>query len=367
MNARHVRVIALQELRGLGREKTIVSAILLQLFIALFSSFLMVGLVAMYDPAALGPASTEFNIGVSGAGDDLEDLMDAGPGLRPRSMPLGDAMAALREGRLSAVVYVPDTPPDAEEPILVTIWLVENDIRSSLVAASLKEVLGSFEQEIREVRADRLEHRAIPLEFPPMPSGGGYYEFLYGLLIPLLLFLPAIISGALVIDSITEEFQHRTLETLLSTPVSFPDVLRGKVLAAWVLVPVQAGAWMLLLAANGIGIASPAEMLLHASLVALVLILAGSLVALYYRERSTSQFVFSIGLIALMLVVLAIPENPVNLVVRLAVGAAGPAHWLMLGAEAAVAALLAVLVAMLARRVIGPGRLRNPDARSEET
>lgn len=366
MNARHIRVIALQELRGLGREKTIVSAILLQLFIALFSSFLMVGLVAMYDPGALGPASADFRVGISGSGDQVEELMDARPGLHARSLPLGDAMAALREGRLSAVVYVPKTPPDADEPILVTVWLVKNDIRSSLVAASLKEVLGGYEQELREVRADRLEQRAVPLSFPEEASGGGYYEFLYGLLVPLLLFLPAIISGALVIDSITEEFQQKTLETLLSTPVSFPDVLRGKVLAAWVLVPIQAGAWMLLLAANGIGIASPVEMLLHASLVALVLILAGSLAALYYRERSTSQFVFSIGLIALMLVVLAVPENPVNMVVRLAVGAAGPDHWLMLGAEAAIAALLAVLVALLARRVIGPGALRNPDARSQE-
>jgi len=43
MKARHLSIIAKKEFRGLFNERTILLAILLQLFIALFSSFLMVG------------------------------------------------------------------------------------------------------------------------------------------------------------------------------------------------------------------------------------------------------------------------------------------------------------------------------------
>ena len=47
MKARHIAVVAKKEFRGLASEKTILLAVLLQVFIALFSSFLMVGLTSM--------------------------------------------------------------------------------------------------------------------------------------------------------------------------------------------------------------------------------------------------------------------------------------------------------------------------------
>ena len=62
---------------------------------------------------------------------------------------------------------------------------------------------------------------------------------MYGLLVPLLVFLPGILSAALVIDLITEEYQHGTLETLISTPVTFAEMVWGKVLTCTVIVPVR--------------------------------------------------------------------------------------------------------------------------------
>ncbi len=53
MKARNLSIIAKKEFRGLLSERTILLAVLLQLFIALFSSFLMVGLTSMYVPASL--------------------------------------------------------------------------------------------------------------------------------------------------------------------------------------------------------------------------------------------------------------------------------------------------------------------------
>lgn len=42
-----------------------------------------------------------------------------------------------------------------------------------------------------------------------LPPEGDFFEFVFGLLIPLLVFMPAIIASALVIDLITEESSTR--------------------------------------------------------------------------------------------------------------------------------------------------------------
>jgi ABC-2 type transport system permease protein len=161
-------------------------------------------------------------------------------------------------------------------------------------------------------------------------------------LIPLLVFMPAIIASALVIDLITEEYQHETLETLISTPVSFAEMVWGKVLACELLVPVQAGAWVLLLLVNGIEIQNVPLILILVTLSSLIPILIGALTALHYRERTAAQFIFSTALVVVILFVLALPANPLNLLTRLAVGTAGTGHWIVLAGVIAIGALLSV-------------------------
>ena len=122
--------------------------------------------------------------------------------------------------------------------------------------------------------------------------------------------MPAIIASALVIDLITEEYQHETLETLVSTPVTFAEMVWGKVLACELLVPVQAGAWLILLMINGIAIQNAGLILVDVCISSLVLILLGALVALHYRERTAAQFIFSTALVVVILFALALPGKP---------------------------------------------------------
>ncbi|MGB4051544.1 MAG: ABC transporter permease, partial [Methanoculleus sp.] len=157
MNARRVGLIAKKEIFGLSAEKTIVFAILLQVFIAMFSSFLMTGLTAMYDPDALeGYSTATYGIGYAGADSPLIDEFGRCDDLLLFRMDPDQALAALRERRITAAVFVPDTPPDAEEPIVITLYLIKNDLLSSVVNVKLKDVLQGYERELREVRADRM-------------------------------------------------------------------------------------------------------------------------------------------------------------------------------------------------------------------
>lgn len=328
MKIRYLSLIMKKDFSSLANEKTILLAVLLQLFVAMFSSFLMVGLTSMYDPSAIaGYSGIEYQVGYSGEDSPLLEFLDDRNDIRVHRMDLSSAVAALKERKLAAVLYVPDTSPVAAEPVKITLYSLQNDIQGAIINAKLKEIFLGYEEYLRDVRAERLTVDPVPIEYPEKGRTSSFYEFVYGLLIPLLLFMPAIISAALVIDLICEEFEHHTLDTLLSTPVTFHEVFWGKTGLAILLVPLQAGAWLALLLINGIYVASIPLILLLVLASSVALILTGALTALYYRERTAAQVIFSLAVVILMLIVLSVPGNPFNLVTILATGSAGPGWW----------------------------------------
>ncbi|WP_342678940.1 ABC transporter permease [Methanofollis sp. UBA420] len=351
MNARHVWTVAKKEFRGIGQERTIVLAILLQVFIAMFSSFLVIGLTSLYDPASMDRSGSVYAVGYAGADSPLQGILEADDTFAVYRMDLSPAVAALKERQLAAVVYVPPTPPDAVEPVQVTLYTLKNDIQTAVVGVELKEDFEEYETFLRYARADRLSAAPIEVAVPAGTGGQSFFLFIYGLLIPLLLFMPAIISASLIIDFITEEYSARTLDTLLSTPLTFTEILWGKVFAAWVLVPLQGGAWLLLLGLNGIAVHNIVEVLVHVSAASLVLILLGALAALHFRDRTNAQFIFSTGLVVVLLVALAIPANPANFIVLLAAGADVPWHWAALAVVLCGTLLLAAVTDRYARTI----------------
>jgi ABC-type Na+ efflux pump permease subunit len=352
VNLRHLSIIAKKEFRGLFNERTILLAVLLQLFIAMFSSFLMVGLTSMYDPSSLSKYSRfRYSIAYCGNDSGLREYLEKSPDFMVYGMELSPAVAALKERKLAAVIYMPETAPGAAGPVKITLYSLQNDLQSAIVNVKLKDIFLNYEKDLRSIRAARLTEEPVPLVLPARRSGGDFYEFVYGLLIPLLVFMPAIIASALVIDLITEEYQHETLETLISTPVTFAEMVWGKVLACELLVPVQAGAWLFLLMANGIAISNVPLILLQVTLTSLIPILLGALTALHYRERTAAQFIFSTALVVVILFVLALPSNPLNILTRLAVGTAGMEQWVVLAGVIAIGAALSVATRQYAEKI----------------
>jgi ABC-2 type transport system permease protein len=351
VRGKNLFIIAKKDLGELANEKTILLAIALQLIVALFSSFLFVGLTSLYDPSSIGGYSgTEYQIAYSGADSPLRELLSQREDFNVYEMDLSPAIAALKERKFVAVIYVPDTRPDAAEPVTITVYTIRNDIQAAIVDVKLKETFLSYEEELRTIRADRLQIIPVSLEFPAASNTTSFYEFVYTLLIPLLLFMPAVISSALIIDLITEEYQHHTLDTLLSAPVSIDDVVWGKILACFLLIPLQAGAWLILLLINGISIAGVPLVLSHVLIASLALILIGALTALYYRERTAAQVIFSLVFVVLMLFVLAVPGNPFNQVAILATGGSDPRQWPVLALLFIVTLVLGFLTHVIAAR-----------------
>ena len=316
----------------LRREKTIVLALLIQLFIAAFSSFLVVGLVSLYDPASV----QGYEVEVAVAGDASDDLVDAAarqPGLETWGYPSADAaMRAFEDGRVDAVL----SANSVNGRVHVTAVAPDSSIRTTLVVVQLRDALRAYERDERARRSEFLTR--TPLELPPDARSSPYYGFTYTVLVPLLLFLPVFISGSIGVDSVTEEIDRGTLELLRVAPVSLPDIVDGKLLAAAALAPAQAVLWIGLLRLNGTAVANPVALLGLVAALSVLVVCLGVATALLTPDRRAAQFLYSVGVLLVFGASTLLPFNPTTVAARLAIDSAGPLSLVAVAGYAVAAA-----------------------------
>jgi len=311
-------VIAKRDVASLSREKTIVLALLIQLFVAGFSSFLVVGLTSLYDPGSVATADVEMAV----TGDARDELEAAAAEQQGANAVVFEnraaAQQAFQDRRVDVVLdgrYV--SAPDGGQTIDVRTTVPEGSVRSTLIVVQVRRVLNTLERQERLERADSLEQRPVPL--PPEIDASPYFGFTYTVLIPLLLFLPSFISGSVAVDTITEEIERGTLELLRVAPVSLLDVVDGKALGMVLLAPAQALLWALLLLANGIPVANLGPILLFVTAVTTVVVTVGVLLGVGLRKRRPAQLLYSVVTLVLFGGAVLLPEHPATTVAKLAV------------------------------------------------
>ncbi|MFC7203666.1 ABC transporter permease [Haloferax namakaokahaiae] len=311
--------IARRELGSLRKEKTIVLALAIQLFVAAFSSFLVVGLVSLYDPSA---GSYEVDVAVAGGDEAVESLLwatTAQDGIDAHVYPsTSSALTAFEQREVDAVL---EASTDSDGRIRVLAVAPDSSVESTVIVVQLRETLQQLERNERAERGAFLE--STPLRLPQAIDSNPYFGFTYTVLVPLLLFLPVFIAGSLVVDSLTEEVARGTLELLRVAPVTFPAVVDGKVLAAGGLAPIQAMAWMSLLSLRGTPIHNFGGLFgLVVGLTAVVVSL-GATVALVAPDRRSSQLLYSVGVLLVFAGTSLLPLSPANTAAKLALDTAG--------------------------------------------
>lgn len=328
---------------SIRNEKTIVLALAIQLFIAAFSSFLVVGLVAVTDPGETDGGSIEVVVTGEASGAVL-DAVGATSSVSGVEADPARAQAAFDRGAVDAVIRA---DRDDAGRLIVDLVVPAESIRSAIVVVRVREALEVLEQRERLRLAARLDEP--PLAVPDAPGASPYFGFTYTVLVPLLLFLPAFISGSLVVDSITEEVERGTLALLRVTPRPFSAIIDGKLATAVGIVPLQAALWFALLGLNGIDVRHVPALLILGTAAATVLVSVGATIALVTTDRRRAQFLYSFGVIAMFALAVRLPEQPANAVARLAVDSPGPATWTTVGATtfAAVVGLVAVRTAVV--------------------
>jgi ABC-type Na+ efflux pump permease subunit len=307
--------IAKRELAALRSEKTIVLALLIQLFVASFSSFLVVGLVSLYDPGA--GQTYQLGVGLTGDGsDEIGAVLGDDEGVVVRRYPdTSSALDGFQAREVDAVLVSNET---VNGTLRVRAMVPEENVRTTIAVVQIREGMEDLEHRLRLEYRDDLA--APPLHVPVRSGGSPYYGFTYTVLVPLLLFLPVFISGSIAVDSLTEESQRGTLELLRVAPVSMGDIVDSKLFATASLAPVQALAWLALLGVNGTAVRNVSLLVLLVTGLSLAVVAFGVGIALWSSDRRQAQFLYSTGIIGGAALGGLLPEHPANTVARLAIG-----------------------------------------------
>lgn len=327
-------VIAARELRALKSEKTIVLALVIQLFVAAFSSFLVVGLVSLYDPSAVEGFTVD--VAVTGdATDQLVDVMDREPGVRAREYDTPEAarQAFQRNGAIDGVMVADESPNGT---IRVTAVAPSESIRTTLIVVKMRDTMEALERSLRDEYSAEGRIQTEPLVVPDETQSSPYFAFTYTVLIPLLMFLPAFISGSIAVDSLTEEVQRGTMELLRAAPVTLPDIVDAKMLSTASLAPAQAALWLALLWYQGTAIARPLALIAVVGGLSMSVVAIGVGISFLTPDRRQAQFLYSSGILALAAVATLLPEHPANTIAKLAIGSATVETWAAVAAYAAL-------------------------------
>ncbi len=337
-----------KELASVLRDRTMVIALVLQLFIASFSSALLSGMLALYDPDTIARyGGANVTIGVvnqAGASDNAGKLADLlrKQGLKASSYSSLEAVRqAYAQRRLQAIVVV---PPEGEL-LEVSLILPQSQVEASLVRLVIQEPLKQFENYLRGRRG--IQMRYTDLQGSPNTS----FEFIYSVILPILMFFPAFVAGGMVVDAVSEEIEGSTLPTLLSAPLTINQILFAKIAAALLLALGQILAWLVLLRLNGVVVQSAGWVVLMAEIIAGILAVLAGLVVAVFKDRERSQFVFSLVLLAAAGASYLLDLSPVQVIARLATGDYATNGWNVAVFALVLAALSAALL-RAARRLL---------------
>lgn len=307
-------VLLEKELGSITKEKTIALAIVVQFLIASLSSVILGGVMTYYDPNYIG-WNTSMNIkaGLVGQIDSpmLEYLKDRKISTRLFS-DLTTAEAAFHAGQLDMILSVPQSQLGTVNMELI---LPKMEVKRTIILLRLDEPLKRYENYLREANGVSANYN----DFDNNPFST--YEFLYTALIPILMLFPALVAGSIVIDAISEEFENKTLDTLISTPLTAGQVFASKVSAAIITAAVQIGMSVGLLKWNGIVIESLALVLTLATAYTVTISFGAAIIALFFRDRQRAQFTYSMILIAVGAASYFLNPSPLELLSKLSSGA----------------------------------------------
>ncbi len=325
-------VLIRKEFVSLSKERTLPFTIVIQLLTVLLS-------VSLASSFAFSAGGGELETGsmsvvIQGQGESTTTLANS---LSDRGLyvlrvdTVEEANELIANSRIDLDIRVSGDELGGSDPIFVSLRMRDSPIASTLIRLS-KESLEDLQQAARQQRLDteHVKEENVLASFENKPLNGeqassqvaSFYAFetTYAIMIPLIFSLPALISGGLAMDSLTQERERRTLGVLLVTPVTRLDIYSSKLLFYMFLGITQVVAWMIILQVMGISIENTANILVLGSLMTIMFVLLGGVISARFKTKTLTQLAYSVIATLLTMSWFALRGSPINLMVKLAAG-----------------------------------------------
>ena len=336
-----MRSMIKKDLRLIAKERTILSAMAILIFIASFSSLITFGLLVLYKPDFIALSNVE--IGIAGNCPVLKTVADG-----KNYLTLEDALKDFYAGRIDAVIYLPEENHTGTN--FVTVFLPKDEISGIVASAKVKETLKEYQKKMREIRGLPGDDgfRFVNPDFKEVEVKEGSsitFRFIYAVLVPLLVITTGIITGGLVVDLISEEHETGTLEVILSTPMSFTEFVSAKIVAGLVVSSILTAVWILLLWINT-GISNGVLVFILSLSISMTFSALGASVSSALGDRERSQLVFSLISVSAVTASFTSPYMLSGVVARISAGSMFTVQeFLAYPVLGAAACMIAVLMA----------------------
>ncbi|MFH0862739.1 MAG: ABC transporter permease [Candidatus Altiarchaeota archaeon] len=290
-------IISHREISAMLKERSFLLMILLELLLVSSSGLLSVGYVLMTSPessSTLTQLSSLVYVGVvSDTPEGFSKAFDAGGVHYTYYSSFPVAYRDFTDGLTDAVV-VGDLTEDSK-PSVVKVFVPSNSPKAPITKLALKRVFLGLEDSIRlqkvEEYAPRLQYATYRImNFKPQARHAEIY-FIFTL--PLLLFLPCVVSGSLAIDGITQDLESKRMINLAAAPLTYAQIVFGKSFGSFLLAISQSALWLAVMSATFISPQNHLTLLIICALYAAIFMNAGTIIALYVKRMKNSQILYT--------------------------------------------------------------------------
>ena len=216
----------------------------------------------------------------------------------------------IAEGKTTGFLYVPgnaDQKIRLGQTIDMTVFLDSSDPKSSVV----RDEVNSTAQIISQSYSNTLSASAAPQNTTTptvnQESTGESLplQIIKKVMLVILLFLPLLLFGNMIIDTIVGEKERKTGEILIAMPMSQTQVIIGKSMAVVLTISLQVAMWLIILLIAGFHIANPFLVFIFIFLTSIPIIGITSVVAAYsknFKEAGIGLSIAYMGIVGFLIV-----------------------------------------------------------------
>ena len=216
----------------------------------------------------------------------------------------------IAEGKTTGFLYVPgnvDQKIRLGQTIDMTVYLDSSDPKSSVV----RDEVNSTTQIISQSYSNTLSASAVPQNTTTptvnQESTGESLplQIITKVMLVILLFLPLLLFGNMIIDTIVGEKERKTGEILIAMPMSQAQIIIGKSMAVVLTISLQVAMWLIILLIAGFHIDNPVLVFIFIFLTSIPIIGITSVVAAYsknFKEAGIGLSIAYMGIVGFLIV-----------------------------------------------------------------
>ena len=213
-------------------------------------------------------------------------------------------------GKTTGFLYVPGNAAQkirTGQSIDMIIYLDSSDPKNSVV----RDEVNSTAKVISQSYSNSLSASATPQNTTiptitqvstgePLPL-----QIIKKVMLVILLFLPLLLFGNIIIDSVVGEKERKTGEILIAMPLSQAQIIIGKSMAVTLTISLQVFMWLIILLIAGFNISNPLFVFIFIFLTSIPIIGITTVVATYsknYKEAGIGLSIVYIGIVGFLIV-----------------------------------------------------------------